>query len=346
RTTNAITALLNLSPPTALVERHGELGEIPVDELVLGDIVIVKNGYRVPTDGKIISGQGSLDESALTGESQPVAKNIQDTVTGGTLCVGGEFRMEVTAIGENTTLAAIIRLVDEATTSKAPVAQLADKISGIFVPTVIAIALIAGLIWYLRGAELPFAAKIAISVLVISCPCALGLATPTAVMVGTGRGAGMGILIKSATALQQAAIVDVIVLDKTGTITEGNPKLNEKDHIKPGSPAAIQALQKQGKRVIMLSGDKEEIAQQIAMETGIKEYCSQCLPADKEKVVRELQGKGLKVMMVGDGVNDASALARAEVGVAIGAGTDVAIESADVVLMKSNLQDVDKLLKL
>lgn len=346
RTTNAITALLNLTPPTALVERHGELGEIPVDELALGDIVIVKNGYRVPTDGKIISGQGSLDESALTGESQPIAKNIQDTVTGGTLCVGGEFRMEVTAIGENTTLAAIIRLVDEATTSKAPVAQLADKISGIFVPVVIAIALIAGLIWYLRGSELSFAAKIAISVLVISCPCALGLATPTAVMVGTGRGASMGILIKSATALQQATTVDVIVLDKTGTITEGNPKLNEKDHIKPESPAAVQALQKQGKRVIMLSGDKEEIAQQIALETDIKEYRSQCLPADKEKVVRELQEKGLKVMMVGDGVNDAPALARAEVGVAIGAGTDVAIESADVVLMKSNLQDVDKLLKL
>lgn len=346
RTTNALTALMQLTPPTALVERHGEVGEIPVAELVVGDVVIVRNGYRVASDGKIISGNGSLDESALTGESRPVAKNVGDMVTGGTLCVGGEFKLEVTAIGEDTTLAAIIRLVDQATTTKAPVAQLADKISGIFVPAVIAMALIAGLVWYLCGAELPFAAKIAISVLVISCPCALGLATPTAVMVGTGRGASMGILIKSAAALQQAAAIDTLVLDKTGTITEGKLNLNEEDKIKPESLTAIQEFYQLKKNVIMLSGDKEHIAQAIAQEAGIKNYRSQCLPGDKEKVVRELQAQGHQVMMVGDGVNDAPALARAEVGVAIGAGTDVAMESAQVVLMKSDLRDVTTLLKL
>ena len=346
RTTNAITALLNLTPHVALVERHGETGEIPVAELEIGDIVIVRNGYRVPTDGTITSGSTALDESAITGESRPVARGIGEPVTGGTLCVQGEFRFTVTAIGEDTTLANIIKLVDEATTTKAPVAQLADKISGIFVPAVIAIAIAAAGIWLLCGATTTFALRIAISVLVISCPCALGLATPTAIMVGTGRGAKMGILIKSAAALQQTDEIDTIVFDKTGTITEGKPALNTEDKIKASSPLAIKELYQQKKNIIMLSGDKEEIAQNIANAVGIKEYRSQCLPKDKEKIVRELQNTGHKIMMVGDGVNDAPALARAEVGVAIGAGTDVAIESADVVLMKSDLQDVSTLLKL
>ena len=346
RTTNAITALLNLTPPVALVERHGETGEITVAELEIGDIVIVRNGYRVPTDGTITSSSTALDESAITGESRPVTRGIGEPVTGGTLCVQGEFRFTVTAIGEDTTLANIIKLVDEATTTKAPVAQLADKISGIFVPAVIAIALAAAGIWLLCGATTTFALRIAISVLVISCPCALGLATPTAIMVGTGRGAKMGILIKSAAALQQTDEIDTIVLDKTGTITEGKPALNTEDKIKASSPLAIKELYQQKKNIIMLSGDKEEIAQNIANAVGIKEYRSQCLPKDKEKIVRELQNAGHKIMMVGDGVNDAPALARAEVGVAIGAGTDVAIESADVVLMKSDLQDVSTLLKL
>ena len=346
RTTNAITALLNLTPPVALVERHGETGEIPVAELEIGDIVIVRNGYRVPTDGTITSGSTSLDESAITGESRPVTRGIGEPVTGGTLCVQGEFRFTVTAIGEDTTLANIIKLVDEATTTKAPVAQLADKISGIFVPAVIAIALAAAGIWLLCGATTTFALRIAISILVISCPCALGLATPTAIMVGTGRGAKMGILIKSAAALQQTDEIDTIVFDKTGTITEGKPSLNTEDKIKASSPLAIKELYQQKKNIIMLSGDKEEIAQNIANAVGIKEYRSQCLPEDKEKIVKELQNAGHKIMMVGDGVNDAPALARAEVGVAIGAGTDMAIESADVVLMKSDLQDVRTLLKL
>lgn len=346
RTTNAITALLNLTPPTALVERHGEIGEIPVAELALGDTVIVRKGYRVPTDGKITEGSGALDESAITGESRPLTKSTDESVTGGTLCVDGEFRFSVTAIGEDTTLSAIIKLVEEATTTKAPVAQLADKISGIFVPAVIAVSLVAAGIWLLCGATAAFALRIAISILVISCPCALGLATPTAIMVGTGRGAKMGILIKSAAALQQADEIDTVVLDKTGTITKGKLTMTEEDKIKPSSPAAIQGLYQQKKNIIMLSGDKDEIAQRIAKEAGIKEYRSQCLPEDKEKVVRELQNAGHSIMMVGDGVNDAPALARAEVGVAIGAGTDVAIESADVVLMKSDLQDVNTLLKL
>ncbi|MDO4936199.1 MAG: HAD-IC family P-type ATPase [Phascolarctobacterium sp.] len=346
RTTNAITSLLNLTPPVALVERHGETGEIPVAELEIGDIVIVRNGYRVPTDGTITSGNTALDESAITGESRPVTRGIGEPVTGGTLCVQGKFRFTVTAIGEDTTLANIIKLVDEATTTKAPVAQLADKISGIFVPAVIVIALAAAGIWLLCGATTTFALRIAISILVISCPCALGLATPTAIMVGTGRGAKMGILIKSAAALQQTDEIDTIVLDKTGTITEGKPALNTEDKIKASSPLAIKELYQQKKNIIMLSGDKEEIAQNIANAVGIKEYRSQCLPKDKEKIVRELQNAGHKIMMVGDGVNDAPALARAEVGVAIGAGTDVAIESADVVLMKSDLQDVSTLLKL
>lgn len=346
RTTNAITALLNLTPPTALVERHGEIGEIPVNELAIGDTVIIRAGYRVPTDGQIIKGQAALDESAITGESVPVQRHPQDLIIGGTLCVQGECHFSVTAVGENTTLAAIIRLVDEATTTKAPVAQLADKISGIFVPTVIAIAITAGVIWLICGSTTNFALRIAISVLVISCPCALGLATPTAIMVGTGRGASMGILIKSATALQQATEIDTVILDKTGTITEGKPNLHNEDKIKSSSITAIQELYQQKKNIIMLSGDKEEIASKIAQEAGIKEYRSQCLPQDKEKIVKEMQQSGHKIMMVGDGINDAPALARAEVGVAIGAGTDVAIESADVVLMKSNLQDVTTLLKL
>lgn len=346
RTTNAITALVNLTPPSALVERHGETGEIPAAELAVEDIVIIRAGYRVPSDCEIISGSCSLDESALTGESRPVERIAGERLTGGTLCLAGEVRAKVIAVGEDTTLAAIIRLVEEATTTKAPVAQLADKISGIFVPVVIGIALVAAGVWLYLGASTNFALKIAIAVLVISCPCALGLATPTAIMVGTGRGAGMGILIKSAAALQQAAQADTIVLDKTGTITEGNLSNTEEDRVKQSSVKAVAKLQKLGKLVLMLSGDKDEIAGRIAAEVGIKEYRSQCLPGDKEKVVRELQDQGRTVMMVGDGVNDAPALARADVGVAIGAGTDVAVESADVVLMKSDLRDVATLISL
>ena len=226
-TSDALKALMQLKPKTALVERHGVQGEIPIEEVVIGDILIVKAGATVPVDGKILEGSGALDESAITGESIPVDKLVGDKITGGTINKSGYFKMEATAIGGETTLAKIIALVEEATSSKAPIAKLADKISGIFVPVVITIAIAAACIWLALGASWHFALTIAISVLVISCPCALGLATPTAIMVGTGRGAKQGILIKSATALETAHRVDTVILDKTGTVTEGKPQVTD-----------------------------------------------------------------------------------------------------------------------
>lgn len=226
-TSDAIKALMNLTPKTALVERHGLQGEIPVEEVVTGDVLIVKSGASVPVDGKIIEGSAALDESALTGESLPVDKTIGDKVIGGTINRSGYFKMEATAIGADTALAKIIALVDEATSSKAPIAKLADKVSGYFVPAVIGIAVLAAVVWLVLGASWHFALTIAISVLVISCPCALGLATPTAIMVGTGRGAKSGILIKSATALETAHKIDTVILDKTGTITAGKPVVTD-----------------------------------------------------------------------------------------------------------------------
>lgn len=452
-TSDAIKALMNLTPKTALVERHGLQGEIPVEEVVTGDVLIVKSGASVPVDGKIIEGSAALDESALTGESLPVDKTIGDKVIGGTINRSGYFKMEATAIGADTALAKIIALVDEATSSKAPIAKLADKVSGYFVPAVIGIAVLAAVVWLALGASWHFALTIAISVLVISCPCALGLATPTAIMVGTGRGAKSGILIKSATALETAHKIDTVILDKTGTITAGKPvvtdilpikitenellafaagleKLSEHplgeaivvaaeakqlvlpeagnykqipgqgvtaelagaecasgnlkllealnvdvsslmerydklaaqgktplyfvragellgciavaDTVKPTSREAIGKLQAMGLRVLMVTGDNQATAEAIRAQVGVDEAVAQVLPQDKEAVIRNLQQEGHIVAMVGDGINDAPALARADIGIAIGAGTDIAIEAADMVLIKSDLLDVAK----
>ena len=456
KTSEAISKLINLAPKTAFVERDGKEAEIPAAEVRVGDTVVVRPGMRIPVDGVILEGTSSTDESALTGESMPVEKAVGDTASAATVNLTGFFKFRATRVGEDTTLAQIIRLVEEASGSKAPIAKLADKISGIFVPVVIAIAVIAVGIWLLAGQSTEFALSVGIAVLVISCPCALGLATPVAIMVGTGKGAENGILIKSGEALQLACTVNTVVLDKTGTITEGKPRVTDvlprentlretllqlaasvetasehplahaimaentlpllpaqsfravpgkgvaatiagktiragneaflkeegtqltaqqaslaarfadegktpllfadetgflgiiavADTIKKTSAEAIQNLAKLGVDVMMLTGDNERTAKAVQKQLGIGSVRAGILPDGKEKEIVKLQTQGKRVAMIGDGVNDAPALARADVGIAIGAGTDIAIESADIVLIRSDLRDAVTAIRL
>lgn len=455
KTSEAIQKLIDLAPKTALVERNGQVLEIAAEDVLQGDILQVKPGSSIPADGVVVEGMTSVDEAAITGESMPVEKKAGDTVTAATLNKTGFIRMRAARVGKDTTFSQIIRLVEEASSSKAPIARMADKIAGIFVPTVMGIALLTGIVWLVMGAEFEFALSCAIAVLVISCPCALGLATPVAIMVGTGKGAENGILIKSGEALEITHNVQSVVLDKTGTITEGKPvvtdiisfgmseneilkigaalekksehplaeavllkakgmelpnaenfaaipgkgitaeiqgsvyyagnqklikeqgiscekalssieKLSEEgktpliladekqilgvigvaDVVKPTSAKAIQELKKLGIQVIMLTGDNARTAKAIQKQLDIDTVIAEVLPQDKEREISRLQEEGRTVAMVGDGLNDAPALARADVGIAIGAGTDVAIESADIVLMKNDLQDVATAIEL
>ena len=459
KTSMAIQTLVGLAPKMATVLRDGQEVEIPVEEVQVGDLIRVKPGEKVPVDGVVTEGNSTVDESMLTGESIPVSKSVGDEVIGASLNKTGSFILKATKIGKDTALSQIIQLVEQAQGSKAPIAKLADKVSGVFVPIVIVLALVSGLAWYFLGQESwVFALTITISVLVIACPCALGLATPTAIMVGTGKGAENGILLKSGEALEEANHVNMVVFDKTGTITNGSPvvtdvvtaentdadalirlaaslevasehplgeaivakakeqgaafdevtnfeaipgfgikghvgetlvflgnekwmrenglanvEMNDKanhfaeqgktplyigyndavqglivvaDTVKESSARAIQTLHEMGIQVAMMTGDHERTAQAIAAEVGIDRVFSEVLPQDKANYVSKLQEEGYIVAMVGDGINDAPALAQAQVGIAIGTGTDVAIESADAVLMKSDLMDVPAMLKL
>lgn len=459
KTTGAISALLALAPESAVVRRQGQELTIPTEEIVAGDTVIVRQGGRIPVDGVITDGHAAVDESAITGESLPVEKVPGDAVTSATVTSSGYLELRATRVGGDTTLSQIIRLMEEAASSKAPISRLADRISGIFVPTVMAISLTAALLWaFVGGMDVRFCLSIAIAVLVISCPCALGLATPVAIMVGTGQAAQQGILIKSAESLELLHKVQTVVLDKTGTVTMGQPRVTDilcasgvteeellcvaasaekpsehplahaiveesqarhiplcpvsgfrsvpgggiqatlsgeavlagnagylaqngvslaameadahrlaedgktplffaesghllgciavADVVKPDSAKAIAALRRMGRRVVLLTGDNQRTANAIARQIGVDQVIAQVLPQDKAKCVAQLQQQGQRVAMVGDGVNDAPALAQADVGLAIGAGTDIAIESADVVLMKSSLLDIPSAMDL
>ena len=457
KTSDALGRLVELSPKTANVIRNGNEITIDAEDVTAGDTLIIRPGERIAVDGFIINGNGFVDQSAVTGESLPIEKTVGDEVISATLNKNGTFTMTASRVGENTTLSQIIRLVDEAGSSKAPIARLADKVSGIFVPTVMIISAITFVIWLLVGEDFETALSFAVTVLVISCPCALGLATPVAIMAGTGKAAENGILIKSAEALETLGNVDKIVLDKTGTVTSGEmsvsdifvydkslsendflaictslekgsehplanairkkggnlslpevkdfkvfegkgisgvineekyiagnirflkeneidfsaveDKINKfslqgktplifckekeilgiiavSDTIREDSVEAIKIFNKLGKKTVMLTGDNKSAAEFIGKEAGIDEIYAELLPADKEKIIRSLQEKGEKIAFIGDGINDAPALVRADVGIAIGAGTDIAIDAADIVLIKSSLSDGAKAVEL
>ena len=446
KTGDAIRQLMDLSPKTAVLLKDGDEITVPVEKLAVGDTVLVRSGFNIPVDGTVIDGRGAVDQSALTGESIPVEKTVGDCVSAATMNTEGFLKIRVDRIGEDTTLSQIIKLVEHAGGSKAPIARLADRIAGVFVPVVMGIAVLAFAVWFLSGEGLEFALTTAISVLVISCPCALGLATPVAIMVGTGRGARMGILYKTAQALEQLHRVNTVVLDKTGTITQGKPMVTDvipanttkvdllkiaasleaksehpfakaimahygrgeilqtndfetlpgrglcamingkryyagnrrlmeeqgicvpsdtvlsnsgktplyfacedgtflgtvaaADTPREDSADAVKQLNKMGLAVIMLTGDNEQTARAIAQNAGITEVIAQVLPQDKAQYIQMLRQSGKRVLMVGDGINDAPALVSADIGMAIGAGTDIAMEAADIVLMKQGLSGV------
>jgi Cu2+-exporting ATPase len=364
-TASAIRALMGLTPKTAHLVSGGETTEVPLSTLEIGDRIEVRAGEKIPVDGVVTDVSGAMkddeafvDESMITGEPTPVMKKIGDKVLAGTIGNQGTFRFKAQEVGQKTVLAQIIKMVEEAQGSKAPVQRVVDKIALVFVPTVLVLSVITFLLWYFIGGAqmLPQAVLSAVSVLVIACPCALGLATPTALMVGIGKAAQKNILIKDATALENIRNIDAMVIDKTGTLTEPNKNvdftrsdslsLEDRESLKPHAREAMQQLQSQGIEVYMMSGDKDEAAQYWAEKAGIAHYQSKVLPQDKENLVRSLQSQGKHVAMVGDGINDSQALAAADVSIAMGKGTDVAMDVAQVTLMGTDLRNIPEAIKL
>lgn len=357
-TASAIRALMGMAPKTAHLINGDSIDEVPIAALGSGDIIEVRAGEKVPVDGSITTGETYIDESMITGEPTPAQRSEGDKVFAGTILKQGTIRFRAEATGDKTMLAQIIRMVQEAQGSKAPVQRVADKIARVFVPAVLCLSLITFILWYAVGgdSQLPRAVLSAVSVLVIACPCALGLATPTALMVGIGRAARNNILIKDATALENMRNIDAIVIDKTGTLTIPNKDvdftkadsltLDQRETLKPGAREAMQMLHEEGVEVYMMSGDKEEAAKYWADKAGITHWKSRVMPQDKEDMVRKLQSEGHHVAMVGDGINDTQALAAADVSIAMGKGTDIAIDVAQVTLMGTDLRRLADAIKL
>lgn len=351
-TASAIRSLMGLVPRQAHVVNDGEVVDVPLSTVAVRDVVEVSMGEKVPVDGTVCDGEGYVDESMITGEPLPVGKKSGDRLLAGTIVSEGVIRFRAEQVGQKTVLAGIIRMVQEAQGSKAPVQRVVDKVALVFVPCVLALSVVTFIVWFAVGGEtvLPQALLSAISVLVIACPCAMGLATPTALMVGIGKAAQKGILVKDATAVELLCQVDALVIDKTGTLTIPNKNidfrsseaitLEEREHLKSHAAEAVEMLRRRGIEVWMMSGDKEEAVAYWAGKVGIENWQSQCLPKDKENIVRRLQDKGMTVAMVGDGINDSQALALANVGIAMGRGTDVAMDVAQVTLMGDDLRRI------
>ena len=357
-TASAIRALMGLAPKTAHLVNGSNTDDVPISTLGKGDIIEIRQGEKVPVDGKVTSSEAYIDESMITGEPTPVLKTLGDKVFAGTMVKQGKLRFRAEEVGTGTMLAQIIKMVQEAQGSKAPVQRVVDKIALVFVPVVLCLSVLTFILWYAIGGEtqLPHAILSAVSVLVIACPCALGLATPTALMVGIGKAARKNILIKDATALENIRKVDALVIDKTGTLTVPNKNidftqadnlsLDERETLKPHAREAMETLQKEGIEVYMMSGDKDEAARYWAEKAGIRHYRSKVLPQDKEDMVKKLQAEGRHVAMVGDGINDTQALAAADVSIAMGKGTDIAMDVAQVTLMGTDLRRIPDAIKL